>query len=214
MSDVYTSFFKSATTPELARQLLGKTLTYQTLNGLVGGLIVETEAYVGAQDRAAHSFGNRRTPSNEGLYGPGGSLYIYSQRQYFFFDIATQEQDNPEGILIRAIQPTLGLEIMEQNRQKHGFDLTNGPGKLMQAFGVTDKSENLRKLAESRFAIDFKNYRIPEEIIATPRIGISQAEPYWAEIPLRFVVAGNRAANGSGMCREDCRDCRDPVLNV
>lgn len=185
------SYFTNQPTETIAKDLLGRMLTYQTSDGLVGGKIVEVESYLGAKDRAAHSYGGRETSSNAGLFKTGGSIYIYSQRQYFFFDVATQAAGVPEGILIRAIEPTVGLDILEQNRAKHGFELTNGPGKMMQAFGVTDKSENLKSLDESKFAIDLSAKSTPNEIIATSRIGINQSDPMWAEAKLRFIVGGN-----------------------
>lgn len=191
MNSEIETFFQKRPTPEIARDLLGRTLTYETENGLVGGIIVETEAYVGPKDRAAHSYGGRRSPANEGLYCPGGSLYIYSQRQYFFLDIATQEKDNPEGVLIRAIEPTIGVEIMESNRAKTGFDLTNGPGKMMQAFGVKDRSADLQFLAESPFSIDLGTKKEATKIVASKRIGINLSDETWANAKLRFYVAGN-----------------------
>lgn len=191
MNQTTTSYFQSLPTDELAKDLLGRTLTYQSPQGLVGGLIVETESYMGPTDFAAHSYNNRRTNSNEGLYKVGGSIYIYAQRQYFFFDIATQEAGNPEGILIRAIEPTIGLDIMNQNRKMHGFELTNGPAKMMQAFGIKDKSENLKHLDDSQFKIDLTKRKIPQEIIATPRIGVKQQDEFWANAPFRFIVDGN-----------------------
>lgn len=185
------SFFQNRSTAEIARDLLGRVLTYDSPNGLVGGLIVETEAYLGPTDRAAHSYGGHRSPANEGLYCVGGSLYIYSRRQYYFLDISTQEKDNPEGILIRAIQPTIGQEIMLANRIKGGFELTNGPGKFMQAFGVVDKSADLLLLTDSPFTVNLDHKKTPNTIAASPRIGINASDATWANAPLRFYVSGN-----------------------
>ena len=192
MTETTLDFFTNRPTEIIAQDLLGRQLTYESPSGILGGLIVETEAYLGATDRAAHSFNNKRTPHSEGLYRVGGTLYIYAQRQYFFLDIATQEENEPQGILIRAIQPNLGIEQMELNRkQELSPNLTNGPAKLMQAFGLKNKNDNLVFLDDSPFAIDLTNKIIPQEISASPRVGRNQTDERWANAPLRFTVAHN-----------------------
>lgn len=188
----YTSFFQNRPTAAIARDLLGRALTIQTPAGKLGGLIVEAEAYVGTQDRAAHSYGGRRSQANEGLYRAGGTLYIYAQRQYFFFDVATQGAGTPEGVLVRAIQPIWGQAVMLKNRHgKGGRLLTNGPAKMMQAFGIRSRKWDLHPLDQSPFAIDLTRQKPAQQILALPRIGVVQADPVWARKPLRFVVAGN-----------------------
>lgn len=185
-------FFTNRSTAEIAKDLLGRTLSYDNGKQILSGIIVEAEAYVGVKDRAAHSYNGRRSQANEGLYGPGGSLYIYSQRQYFFFDIATQEKDEPQGVLIRAIEPIQGIETMIKNRHgKDGVLLTNGPGKMMQAFGITSRKWDLHTLEDSPFSIDLNHKKPIEKIIALPRVGVSQADPIWAKKKLRFAIAGN-----------------------
>lgn len=182
------TFFQNRSTSEIARDLLGRKLTYQGL----GGYIVETEAYLGVKDRAAHSYGGHRSPANEGLYCRAGSLYIYAQRQYFFFDIATQKAGEPQGVLVRAIEPAQGQEQMEINRHgKKGVLLTNGPAKLMQALGINSRRWDCHFLEDSPFAIDLNHKRPVQKILTAPRIGIKQNDPYWAQKKLRFYVAGN-----------------------
>lgn len=188
----YEEFFQGRSTAAIAQSLLGRALTIQTPHGKLGGWIVETEAYVGPRDRAAHSYGGRRSQANEGLYRAGGTLYIYAQRQYFFFDVATQAAGVPEGILVRAIEPVWGIAAMMENRHgKTGRLLTNGPAKMMQAFGIKSRHWDLHPLADSPFAIDLSEQKQPRQILSLPRIGIVQADPVWARKPLRFVVAGN-----------------------
>src|SRR5699024_10674143 len=104
----YSTYFSTNTTDYIAKDLIGRMLTFDNGQEKLGGYIVEAEAYMGKKDRAAHSYGGRRSPANEGLYGKGGTIYIYAQRQYFFFDVATRVQNEPQGVLIRAIDPTLG----------------------------------------------------------------------------------------------------------
>ncbi|MCF1783614.1 DNA-3-methyladenine glycosylase [Lactobacillus mulieris] len=187
----YQNFFQNRPTTKIAQDLLGRVLTYQDNGKLLGGLIVETEAYLGPKDYAAHSYNGRRSPANEGLYCPGGYLYIYAQRQYFFFDIATQERDNPEGVLVRAIEPTLGIETMIKNRAgKTGPLITNGPAKMMQAFGVTSRKWDLHPINQTPFSVDLTSKRPIKNVIAAPRIGVRQDDD-WSKRPLRFYVAGN-----------------------
>lgn len=188
----YSDFFTNRPTEEIAKDLLGRTLSFNNGQEILAGTIVEVEAYLGQKDRAAHSYNGRRSQANEGLYCPGGHLYIYSQRQYFFFDVATQEKDNPQGILVRAIEPTAGLETMVKNRHgKDGILVTNGPGKMMQAFGISSRKWDLAALEDSPFAIDLDHKRPIEKILALPRVGINQSDPEWANKKLRYIVAGN-----------------------
>ncbi|MGQ5709984.1 DNA-3-methyladenine glycosylase [Lactobacillus sp. PSON] len=190
----YSTYFSNQPTETIAQDLLGRPLYFDNGKEILGGYIVETEAYLGKKDRAAHSYNGRRSPANEGLYGKAGTLYIYSQRQYFFFDVATQEKDEPQGILIRAIEPSLGINTMIKNRSgKSGPLLTNGPGKMMQALGITSRKWDLHFLDDSPFTIDLndKHKKIPQEIIPSARIGINQSNPEWASKKLRFFVKGN-----------------------
>lgn len=190
----YSTYFSNRPTEIIAQDLLGRMLYFDNGKKKLGGYIVETEAYLGKKDRAAHSYNGRRSPANEGLYGEAGTLYIYSQRQYFFFDVATQEKDEPQGILIRAIEPQLGISTMINNRSgKSGPLLTNGPGKMMQALGINSRKWDLHFLSNSPFFIDLNDNhkKIPQEIITSPRIGINQSDLEWANKNLRFFVKGN-----------------------
>lgn len=190
----YSSYFTNRSTDEIAKDLIGRPLTYTYKDEKLGGYIVEAEAYMGKKDRAAHSYNGRRSQANEGLYRTGGTIYIYSQRQYFFFDVSCQEENEPQGILVRAIEPVWGLETMKKNRNgKDGVLLTNGPGKMMQALGIHNRHWDLHFLSDSPFAIDLddNHKKIAQEIIAGPRVGINQSDPTWANKPLRYYVAGN-----------------------
>ncbi len=186
------TYFQSRSTPVIARDLLGCRLTYIHDHQTLGGIIVETEAYLGVQDTACYSFHGHRSAANEGLYREGGTLFIYAQRQYFFLNIATQPAEHPEGILIRALEPTDGLDQMSQNRGgKTGRLLTNGPAKIMQAFGIHDRKWRFSFLTDSPFRIDLAHPKKASHIIAAPRIGIRKVDSYWDNYPLRFYVDGN-----------------------
>ncbi|MBW7987457.1 DNA-3-methyladenine glycosylase [Lactobacillus helveticus] len=190
----YSDYFTNRPTDEITRDLVGRSLIYDNEKEKLGGYIVEAEAYMGKNDRAAHSYGGHRSPANEGLYRRGGTIYIYAQRQYFFFDVACQEENEPQGVLIRAIEPIWGIDTMIKNRSgKSGVLLTNGPAKMMQAFGIHDKNWNLHFLSDSPFKIDLEDdHRKPaQEIIADKRVGINQSDLVWANKKLRYYVAGN-----------------------
>ncbi len=188
-------FYSNGTTDEISKKLLGMLLTYDSPKGLVGGRIVETEAYMGQKDSAAHAFKGRRTASNEPLYGPPGTVYIYSIHGRYLLDVAAQAKDVPQGILIRAIEPTIGLAVMEQNRTRHGVELTNGPGKLMEAFGIADKNMNMEIFGDSKLNIHQDDKKIPIQIEESNRIGVAN-QGTWATKPLRYFVKGNPYVSG------------------
>lgn len=195
----YSTYFTHTTTDRITKDLIGRPLIYEEKGQKLGGYIVEAEAYMGKKDRAAHSYQGRRSPANEGLYRRGGTLYIYSQRQYFFFDVACQKENEPEGVLVRAIEPVWGIDTMIKNRSgKKGILLTNGPAKMMQAFGIHSRYWDLHFLSDSPFVIDLddNHKKIPREIIKGPRIGINQSDPKWANKPLRYYVLGNPFVSG------------------
>lgn len=184
-------YFDHRPTETMAQDLLGKTLLYHSPKGLVGGLIVETEAYLGQQDSAAHAFKGHRSKANEPLYGPPGTIYIYQRHGQFCFDIAVQAKDIPQGILIRGLEPTIGRDIMEQNRVRPTpYELTNGPGKLMQAFGIQDTTLNNQQMDQTPLTIDLDTYRIPQKIGSSARIGVRK-NGAWVDKPLRYFVTGN-----------------------
>ncbi|WP_413628217.1 DNA-3-methyladenine glycosylase [Fructilactobacillus vespulae] len=190
MSEQLRRFFSNGTTAEIAKRLLGKLLVYHSPDGIMSGYVTETEAYLGQSDSTAHAFQGKRTPANEALYGVPGTIYIYSIHSRLCLDIATQAKDVPEGILIRGIEPYQGLDFMNQNRPRHGFELTNGPGKLMEALGITDKQMNLVEFGEGALDFDLRNEKVPHQIATTARIGVSN-KGTWAQKPLRYFVKGN-----------------------
>ena len=185
------AFFTGRPTTAIAQALLGTTLLYRNPTGMVtGGLIVETEAYLGANDTAAHAYNGRRTAFSEPLYRDPGTLYIYRLRANYLLDIVTQPAETPEGVLIRAIEPTVNRDQQLTNRGKSGVQVTNGPGKLMQALGIQDQTMNLMALTDSAVSIDLTNTATPQHIQALPRVGVN-AEAASGQLPLRFVVTGN-----------------------
>jgi len=176
----------------VARELLGKLLVVPANNGSrVSGMIVETEAYRGPEDRASHAYGGRRTKRTETMYQLGGTVYVYFvYGMYYQFNVVTNIRDTPHAVLVRALQPVEGIENMRYRRQTHSDrNLTSGPGKLCIAMGI-DRKLDREDLLGKRVWIE-EGERIPRTRIASgPRVGIDYAEE-WIEKPWRFWLKDN-----------------------
>lgn len=197
-------FYGSLDTPRIARGLLGSLLVVPAPDGeRVSGMIVETEAYLGEIDRAAHSFSGRRTPRNEVMYGPAGRVYVFFvYGMYYQFNVVTGPADHPHAILIRALEPAEGVETMRERRSKKRSgkaaatrrplsdkDLTSGPGKLAIALGI-DRGLNGELLTGGKAWIEHYRQFSDKEIDVGKRVGIDYAGED-ADLPLRFSVKGN-----------------------
>jgi DNA-3-methyladenine glycosylase len=186
-------FYTRTNVVAIARQLLGTLLVVPAQDGMrVSGIIVETEAYRGPQDRASHAYGGRRTNRTETMYQIGGTAYVYFvYGMYHQFNVVTNVQDIPHAILIRALEPVEGIELMRQRRQGQAdHNLTNGPGKLCIALGI-DRGLDRGDLLGDRVWIEEGGRRVASSAIAAgPRIGIDYAEE-WAEKPWRFWIRNN-----------------------
>lgn len=176
-------------TIEVAKRLLGCLLVKETEEGVTSGWIVETEAYLGEPDEAAHAFGLKKTPRLKAMYEPAGTIYIYHMHTHTMLNIITQEAGNPQGVLIRAIEPFEGIELMEKRRGLRGVSLTDGPGKMTKAMGIT-KEDYGTHISEPPLFLSSTQRRTPKEILATPRVGIPN-KGQWTDVPLRFTVKGN-----------------------
>jgi DNA-3-methyladenine glycosylase len=150
------------------------------------GRIVETEAY-DQSDAASHSY-KGRTPRVDVMFGPPGHLYVYfTYGMHYCGNIVTGSEGHGSGVLIRAIEPLQGLEIMEQNRGgKNGIELTNGPAKFCQAYRI-DRSWNGHDLTKKPLVLDLLPPLPQETIVQTTRIGITQAK----DVPWRFYIKDN-----------------------
>lgn len=130
--------FYDITTLVLARNLLGCLLVKNTDEGIAAGYIVETEAYIGPWDRAAHSYGGRRTKRTEIMFHEAGLVYTFKIHTHCLVNVISGKVNAPEGILIRAVEPYHGIELMKKRRQTEDLkNLTNGPGKLTKALGIS-----------------------------------------------------------------------------
>lgn len=176
----------------VARDVIGQLLVHETTAGLTVGRIVEAEAYRGPEDRAAHSFGGRRTERTEVMYGEPGLAYVFFvYGMHWHLNLVTTRRDSPHAVLLRAVEPVLGAELMAARRGLPSGDvnLTNGPGKLCQAFGV-DRRHYGADLTQG--ALFLSPGDAPRGKIArSARIGVDYAEA-WAERPWRFFEQGNR----------------------
>jgi DNA-3-methyladenine glycosylase len=185
-------FYTRSNVVTVARHLLGKLLVVPTSTGQrVSGIIVETEAYRGPQDRAAHSYGGRRTKRTETMYGIGGTAYVFFvYGMYNQFNVVTSAADSPHAVLIRAVEPVDGIELMRRRRRgQNDHNLTNGPGKLCIALGIDRRLDNADLLGNRVWLEQTAN--IPARKIASgPRVGIDYAEE-WVEKPWRFWIRDN-----------------------
>jgi DNA-3-methyladenine glycosylase len=188
------AFYARAETLAVARELLGKRLVVPARDGArVSGRIVEVEAYLGAEDKAAHSHGWRRTARTETMYAKGGTAYVFFvYGMHHQFNVVTGPEGLPTAVLVRAVEPEEGIEIMRERRAvSKERELTSGPGKLCKALAI-DRSFDGEDMTKSTrvWLEDAGAGPRPEEIAAGPRIGIAYAEEY-ALKPWRFWIKGN-----------------------
>lgn len=178
----------------LAQDLLGKILFTEINGKKTAGIIVETEAYSGVYDKASHAYGGRRTNRTETLYDHGGIAYVYlCYGIHHLFNIVSSVKDEPHAVLIRAVEPLIGKEIMEDRRkmQVSKAAISSGPGSLAKALGI-DKSFNKKDLTGNEIWIEDQGIIYnPDEVIASPRIGVAYAQED-ALLPWRFFVKGNK----------------------
>ncbi|MDD6024362.1 MAG: DNA-3-methyladenine glycosylase [Oscillospiraceae bacterium] len=163
----------------VAPELLGKLLIHRTPEGTSAGMIVEVEAYVGPEDKAAHTYGNRRTDRTEIAFGEGGYAYVFSiYGMHACFNVVVNGAEKPEVILVRALEPVAGLELMQKRRNVQStVELCNGPGKLCSALGITREQYGF-DLCGSPLEIAAYRGIEKKDIMVSPRINIDYAEEY------------------------------------
>ncbi len=187
------SFYLDNDVVQLSKSLIGKYL-FTCIDGVpTGGYIVETEAYNGIIDRASHAYGDRNTPRTKTMYLRGGIAYVYlCYGIHEMFNIVTSPEGVPRAILIRAIEPTEGIEAMMQRRKMEIMKptITRGPGSVAKALGIS-RAMNAISLQGDTLWIEDRGLTFPDEVIAAaPRIGIDYAGDD-ALLPYRFYVKGN-----------------------
>lgn len=195
------AFYTRAGVLAVARDLLGQRLVVPAGDGTrVAGIIVETEAYRGPADRASHAYGGRRTRRTETMYSIGGTAYVYFvYGMHHQFNVVTGVRNVPHAVLVRALEPVEGVEVMRRRRGVlSDRELTNGPGKLCQALGI-DRALDAADLLGSRVWIEPGDRSLPLSAVARgPRVGIDYAGP-WAAMPWRFWIRGNAFMSRPGL---------------
>ncbi len=180
-------------TLRVARDLLGCRLVRYWQGGRLSGLITETEAYIGESDQACHARAGQ-THRTAVMYGRAGHAYVYfTYGMHWMLNIITEREGFPAAVLIRALQPLEGMEIMQQLRGDKLFhQLCNGPAKLTQAFAI-GRSENALDLCGRGTGLHLEHGSpVPRRQIGrSSRIGISYAEEPWRSKPWRFFIKGN-----------------------
>jgi DNA-3-methyladenine glycosylase len=192
MKKLLRAFYTRADVLEVARDLLGKKLVVRAANGSrAAGVIVETEAYRGPEDRASHAYNGRRTQRTQTMYGIGGTAYVYFvYGMYHQFNVVTNVEDIPHAVLVRAVEPVEGLDIIRRRRPgRSEYELTSGPGRLCVALGI-DRRLDRADLLGDRVWIEESASISPRQIARGPRVGIDYAQE-WVAKPWRFWVRDN-----------------------
>lgn len=201
MQKLKPSFYRQPDVVSVAKGLLGQHLVTIVDGKRTTGMIVETEAYAGAPDRASHAYGNRRTKRTEIMFATGGVAYVYlCYGIHYLFNVVTNVQDVPHAVLVRALQPLEGIDLMLERTGKAqlNYTLTNGPGSLCKAMQITTADTGLSLNGDQIFIE--KAAAIPEaEIVAGTRVGVAYAKED-ALLPYRFSIRGNPwVSKGKGL---------------
>lgn len=187
------SFYTREDVVTISRELLGKRLFTRIEGALTGGIITETEAYRGPEDRASHAFGGRRTPRTETMYAQGGTAYIYlCYGIHHLFNVVTNKKGTPHAALIRAIEPLEGIDFMLKRRKMKKMEriVTAGPGNMSRALGITVAKTGIDLLGNEIWIEDSGSQPGATEVVSSKRIGVDYAGEH-AERLWRFTVKGN-----------------------
>lgn len=193
------SFYDRPDVVRIARELLGKIIVTFFDGQFTAGRIVETEAYNGAVDKASHAYGNRRTARTEVMFGEPGTAYVYlCYGIHHLFNVVTNKAGIPHAVLVRALEPIHGIDIMLDRTRKQMLDntLTRGPGNVSKALGIFTHHTSL-DLINSDVRIVQDQFKVKKSAIGiTARIGVDYAGPD-AFLPYRFIVSGNPYVSGN-----------------
>lgn len=198
MKKLSLAFYQRKDVVQIAKDLLGKIIVTNIDGKITSGRIVETEAYVANVDKASHAYNGKRTLRNEAMYAAAGAIYVYiCYGMHNMLNIVTNDLNVPDAILIRALEPVNGFDIMLERTGKKMFDntLTKGPGNVAKAMGISKNISglNLGKKIINIYKDDFSF--LQDEIGTSKRIGIDGAGTD-AELPYRFFVIGNKFVSG------------------
>lgn len=197
MKKLNEGFYQRTDTIGIAKELLGKILVTNWPEGITSGRIVETEAYLGAIDKASHAYGNRKTNRTQVMFQPGGIAYVYlCYGIHHLFNIVTGIDDTPHVVLIRALEPLQGLDLMRERTGslQSGNRIAAGPGKLTKALGLTTRHSGLSVIDDEIFILDDGLRVGNNQIIADQRIGVDYAGED-ALLPYRFTILNNSSVS-------------------
>ena len=180
-------FYKREDVCVVAKELLGKYL-FTCIDGqITGGMILETEAYAGATDKACHAYNNRRTKRTETMFQEGGISYVYlCYGMHCLLNVVTNKRDTPHAALIRSVQAEIGTTMI-QERRKNSSTFLNGPGKVCSGLGITREHNGFSFQSKTVWIEDRGIHFKENQIISTPRIGVDYAEED-AFLPWRYYV--------------------------
>jgi len=196
------TFYTRTDVVQIARELLGKVLVTNIDGKHSAGMIVETEAYAGAGDKASHAYGNRRTRRTEVMFAEGGVAYVYlCYGIHHLLNVVTNIADVPHAVLIRGLEPLEGIDVMMERRAALVLkpSLTAGPGALSAAIGVTTKLSGV-SLHGAEIQIEDRGIKVPgDSIVEATRVGVGYAAED-AYLPYRFYIKGNKyVSKGKGL---------------
>src|SRR5665647_544199 len=198
MKKIPLSFYARKDVVEIAKDLIGKIIVTNFDGSITSGRIVETEAYVAITDKASHSFGGKRTARNEHMYAAAGTAYVYiCYGMHQMMNVITNDKNIPDAVLIRAVEPLEGIDIMLKRTGKKNLDktLTRGPGNVGKALGIF-KHHSGNHLLGNKIYLMNDNAKINEEQIGTSvRIGVESAGAD-SLLPYRFYLKGNKYVSG------------------
>lgn len=186
------SYYLNENVVQVAKDLLGKVIITKIDGITTSGIITETEAYAGITDKASHAYGGRRTNRTEVMYARGGVAYVYlCYGIHHLFNVVTNVQDIPHAVLIRAIEPIIGIDAMLHRRKKTKLQpqLTSGPGAMSMALGIHTSHTGL-SLAKGVITLHDEGINV-KDIVATTRIRVDYAKED-ALLPYRFYIADNK----------------------
>lgn len=176
---------------DVARDLLGRTLVRKTKDGRVSGVIVETEAYLGIPDRAAHTYGGRRTARTASMWADGGTVYVYfTYGMHHCANVVAGRDGDPVAVLLRALAPQEGIPLMQRRRGKN-VDLCTGPARLCQALAIDRTLDGEDLVSGDEIFVEEGPVDVAAAKIArAPRVGVGYAGA-WARRLLRYYVKGD-----------------------
>ena len=192
------SFYSRKDVVSIARELLGKVVVTNFDGNITSGRIVETEAYVALTDKASHSFAGRRTSRNEHMYAAPATAYVYiCYGMHQMFNIVTNEKEIPDAVLIRALEPLHGIDIMLQRtgKLKADYTLTKGPGNVGKALGISKQHSGLHLLDDEIYLVNDEFVLDKNNIGISKRIGVESAGADGL-LPYRFYIRGNKYVSG------------------